>query len=444
LHRLPLIWRGLSAGTSLAVSWRRLLTFVLDQRTEPATSIDQEISLLDILIVLANRRRLILATTVGMAVVGLLLALLLPKRYTAMTSMLPPQQGNSTGAALMSQLGSLSSLASAGSGMGLLKNPNELQVAMLKSRTVEDAMVDRFHLMELYKAKTKSDARNVLEKRAEIDSGTKDGLIRISITDADPKRAADMANGYVEEFKRLNGGLAVTEASQRRLFFEQQLVGAKNNLANAEEDLKKTEQQTGLVQLDSQARAVISSVAQLRAQVAAKEVQINAMRAYATSENPELQAAEQELAGLRAQEQKMGASSDQGLNMLPIPKGNLQQAGLDYVRKLRDVKYYETIFDLLARQYEVAKVDEARQGAVIQVVDRALPPDRRSSPKRLLIVCGATVFGLLLGVGWSIAEKAFTRLKNNPAEQSRLIALRAALTSETHPSAASPTTPAHS
>ena len=218
----------------------------------------------------------------------------------------------------------------------------------------------------------------------------------------------------------------MTEASQRRLFFEQQLTGAKDNLANAEEDLKKTEQQTGVVQLDTQARAVIGSVAQLRAQIAAKEVQIGAMRAYATSENPDLQVAEQELAGLRAQEQKMGASSDEGLNMLPIPKGNMQQAGLDYVRKLRDVKYYETIFDLLARQYEVAKVDEARQGAVIQVVDRAVLPDRRSSPKRLLIVSGATALGLLLGIVWALAAKGLVRLQNNPMERSRLDALRTA------------------
>ena len=402
--------------------------------TDVAISSDEEVSLLDLLIVLAKRRGLILKTTLGLALLGLLLAFVLPSRYTASTTILPPQQASSTGAALMSQLGSLGSVASlaGGGALGALKNPNDLQVAMLKSRTVEDAMIDRFHLIDLYKGKTKSDARATLEKNVEIDNGAKDGVIRISVTDRDPNRAEQMANGYVEEFKRLNGSLAVTEASQRRLFFEQQLVGAKDNLANAEEELKKTEQQTGLVQLDSQARAVISSVAQLRAQIAAKEVQIGAMRAYATSQNPDLQVAEQELAGLRDEEQKMVASSDQGLNMLPISKGNLQQAGLDYVRKLRDVKYYETIFDLLARQYEVAKVDEARQGAVIQVVDRAVVPDRRSSPKRLLIVSGATALGLFLGIVWAFAAKGLTRLENNPAERPRINALRAAFASKTH------------
>lgn len=143
--------------------------------------------------------------------------------------------------------------------------------------------------------------------------------------------------------------------------------------------MKRTEQKTGLIQLDAQARAAIQLVADLRAQVAAKEAQISAMRSFATGENAELQMAEQELAGLRAQEERMGAASEGTTNAL-VPKGNMQEAGIEYVRKLRDVKYYETIFDLLARQYEVAKVDEARQGAIIQVVDRAVVPDRRSSP----------------------------------------------------------------
>ena len=407
----------------------------LERGTEvnPVAAADEvEVSLLDLLLVLARNRALILKTTLSLTFIGCLLAFLLPTRYTASTAILPPQQTGSAGAALMAQIGNLGSVASlaGGGALGALKNPNDLQVAMLRSRTVEDAMVDRFHLMELYKEPIRSEARKKLEKWIDIENGAKDGMIRISVTDRDPQLAERMANGYVEEFKRFTGSLAVTEASQRRLFFEQQLVGAKDNLANAEEDLKKTEQQTGVVQLDTQARAVIGSVAQLRAQIAAKEVQIGAMRAYATSENPDLQVAEQELAGLRAQEQKMGASSDEGLNMLPIPKGNMQQAGLDYVRKLRDVKYYETIFDLLARQYEVAKVDEARQGAVIQVVDRAVVPDRHSSPKRLLIIAGATVLGLIFGIVWAFAEKGLERLENNPSERSRLYALRAAFRSQ--------------
>jgi len=388
---------------------------------EPA---EEEISLLDLLIVLAQRKRLILKMALGMAVAGVIVSLLLPSRYTATTSILPPQQASSTGSALMAQFGSLSSVASLAGGSLGLKNPNDLQVALLQSQTVEDAMLDRFHLVDLYHAKRRSDARKKFEKVVDIDNGSKDGLIRISITDADARRAAELANGYVEEFKKFSATLAVSEASQRRLFFEKQLSQAKDNLANAEEDLKSTEQKTGLIQLGSQERAVIESVAQLRAQIAAKEVQIRAMRSFETGENPDLAVAEQELAGLRTEQEKMGAPANDDSNALPIPRGGMQQSDLEYVRKLREVKYFETIFDLLARQYEAAKVDEARQGAVVQVVDRALVPDFHSSPKRTLIVLGATALGFFLGIVFAFGAEGLTRLSNNPAERPRLERLR--------------------
>jgi len=380
-----------------------------ERRTDPVLIVpeEEEISLLDLLTVLVRNRWLIFKIALGMVLVGVIISLVLPSEYTASTSILPPQQGSSTGAALMAQLGSLGSVASlAGGSMGL-KNPNDLQVAMLKSRTIEDAMLDRFHLVELYHSKRRSDARKELEKVVDIDNGSKDGLIRISVTDRNPQRAAEMANGYVEEFKKRSATLAVTEASQRRLFFEQQLHQAKDNLATAEEELKKTGQKTGLIQLDSQARATIELIAGLRAQIAAKEVQISSMRSFATGENPE----------------KMGASSESASNAL-VPKGNMQESGIEYVRKLRDVKYFETIFDLLARQYEVAKVDEARQGSVVQIVDRAIVPDQRSSPKRTLIVLGFMIFGLFLGVAWVLGHEGLIRLADNPAEHERVETLK--------------------
>jgi uncharacterized protein involved in exopolysaccharide biosynthesis len=153
------------------------------------------------------------------------------------------------------------------------------------------------------------------------------------------------------------------------------------------------------------------------------------MRSFATGENPDLQIAEQQLAGLHAQEQRMGATSEGATNAL-IPKGNMQEAGIEYIRKLRDVKYFETIFDLLARQYEVAKVDEARQGAVVQVVDPAVVPDRRSSPQRTLIVLCAAVLGLFLGIAWAFSREGLTRLSNNPAERSRVEELKGLISSE--------------
>ncbi len=379
-----------------------------------------EISLLDIVIVLAERKGTILTVTIVLAILAIVISLVLPKRYTATVTLLTPQQNSSLSAALSSQLGSLSGVAAlAGGGLGL-KNPNDIFVAMLKSRTVEDAMVQHFELMKEYREKYLSDARRAFEHHTTVDGEGKDGLIRISIEDRDPNRAAELANGYVDQFQKLSEHLAITEASQRRLFFEKQLEQAKENLANSEEALKRTQQQTGMIQLDAQARALIESAASLRAQIAAKEVQIQAMQNYATRENTELVQAQTELQSLNAQLAKLGGAADGTGDEIIEPRGRVTEAGLEYVRKLRDVKYYDTIFEILARQFELAKLDEAKQGAVIQVVDPAIPPDKRSFPKRAYIVVGATLAGLLIGICLALCLHGFQYLKSVPATNAKL------------------------
>jgi len=245
------------------------------------------------------------------------------------------------------------------------------------------------------------------------------------VTDKDPRRAAEMANAYVDEYKKLSATIAVTEASQRRLFFEQQLVQAKENLADAEEALKRTQEKTGLIQLDGQARAVIESVALLRGQVAAKEVQIRAMHQFAAEQNPDLQLAEQELAGLQTELARMGSGSATGGSSgdFLMPKGSVPQAGLDYVRKLRDMKYNETVFELLAKQFEIAKIDEARQGSVVQLLDKAIPPDKKSFPQRLLIIVCSMIGGLVLAVFWVLFSEALRFARRDPRQREQLNAL---------------------
>jgi len=385
-----------------------------------------EISLIDLLIVVAERKRLILTITAVFAILAIVISLLLSPRYTATVALLPPQQNSSMGAALASQLGNLGGVAAlAGSSLGL-KSPNGMFVGMLRSRTVEDAMVQRFELMQEYHKRYPSDARKAFEGHATLDVDNKDGLIHISVEDRDPKRAAELANGYVEQFRSLSQNLAITEASQRRLFFQQELEEAKNNLANAEEALKKTEQTTGVIQLDSQAKALIETAASLRAQITAREVQIQGMETYATGENSQLIQAQRELESLRAQLAKLGGS-EQANGELLVTKGRVTEAGLEYVRKLRDVKYYETIFEILARQFEVAKLDEAKQGALIQVVDSAVPPDKRSFPKRTMIVLGAIGVGLFVGVFLALAQSGLQRMRADKETGTKLASLRSAL-----------------
>jgi uncharacterized protein involved in exopolysaccharide biosynthesis len=386
-----------------------------------------EVSLLDVMILLAERKRLILTITAVFAILAIVTTLLLSNSYTATVTLLPPQQNSSMGAAMISQLGSLGGMAAlAGGGLGL-KNPNDMYVGMLKSRTVEDAMVQHFALMKEYHTKYLADARNAFEHHVSVDGSGKDGLIRISVVAGDPRRAADLANGYIDQFRNLSQNLAITEASQRRVFFERELEKAKNSLADAEEALKKTEQTTGLIQLDSQARALIESAASLRAEITAREVQIEGMETYATGQNAQLVQAQRELDGLRAQLAKLGGSEDSGNGELIVPKGKVPEAGLEYMRKLRDVKYSETIFELLARQFELAKLDEAKEGSLIQVVDAAVPPDKKSGPKRGFIVIGTTMVGFLVGIVWVLAREGFERMKGNPATNDKIVNLKRAL-----------------
>ncbi|MGB6744280.1 MAG: Wzz/FepE/Etk N-terminal domain-containing protein [Terracidiphilus sp.] len=340
-----------------------------------------------------RQKKLILIASLAIAALGGLVALLLPRRYTATVVILPPQQGGSSSAAMLAQLGNLGALASMGGGLAI-KNPNDLQVSLLRSQTVEDAMAARFDLESLYHRRYLSTTRKEWERKTAIDNGLKDGLLRLSVTDSDPRRAAELASGWVEEYRRMNGSLAITEAAQRRLFFERERNAAHDQLTLAEDDLKQTEQRTGVIEIDSQARAMIASAAVLRAQVDAKQVEIRAMREFAAGQNPDLERAEQELSGMEAQLDSMNTAADRSQGDLAMPGGKITQDGLDYTRALREMKYREAIYELLTREYEVARVDEARQGALVQIVDPALVPDRPNSAYRIWIFVGAVLCAL--------------------------------------------------
>src|SRR6267378_1111659 len=289
-----------------------------------------------------------------------------------------------------------------------------MYVSLLTSRTVEDALIQRFNLMGEYREKRLSDARKVLENRTTATAGTKDGLIRISVEDRDPRRAAELANGYVEEFRKLSASLAITEAARRRLFFEQQLQQSKDELGTAEEALRATQQSTGVLQIDSQARSLIESAAILRGQVVAKQVQIQSMRSFAAEEHPRLVLAKQELAALQAQLDKLAGSQQDAGSDIILSKGRVTGSGLEYVRRLRDLKYHETVFELLAKQFEIAKLDEAREGSIIQVVDAAVPPDKRSSPQRLLIVLSVGLTALFVAMFWVVFRQRWSLASDEP------------------------------
>ena len=381
---------------------------------------DDEISLLDILIVLAKHKKLVLGLPLLAAIITGGITLLMPNWYTATTKLLPPQQSQSNAVAILGQLGALSGGASSALG---LKNPSDIFVAMLKSRTVADAIIDRFKLKELYDQKYLQDARKTLANNVNI-SAARDGVITVEVDDKSPKRAADMANAYVEELEDLTRRLAVGEAGQRRLFFDQQLKQAKDDLTKAEAELTKFQVNKRVLNPQGQASLTISAAAGLQAQIAAKEVQLASLRSYATPENPDLLRAQEELSGLRSQLAKVGrgGSGDPGDVLLSM--GKAPQEGVEYLRRFRDVKYHETLFELLARQYEIAKIDEAKEATLIQVLDKAVLPERKSRPVRSRMVLLATLLTLLVSIILAFILQSVERANSDARNSSKLGMLR--------------------
>src|SRR5713226_7909783 len=270
---------------------------------------DDEVSLLDLLIVLAKHKRLVLGVPFVVAIAAVIISLLMPNIYTGTTRILPPQQSASAASALLSQLGgAVGGLAGAAGGALGIRSPNDLYVGMLKSRTVADNLISRFELGKVYDEVRLSDARKRLEKETAIVAG-RDGIITIEVDDKDPKRAAELANAYVDELMKLTKVLAVTEAAQRRLFFERQLLQAKDNLTAAEIAARQGLQKGGLAQVDAQGRSMIEVTARLRAQISVKEVQIGSMRTFAAEGNPELQRTQEELQALKRELVRIEGSS---------------------------------------------------------------------------------------------------------------------------------------
>ncbi len=387
----------------------------MEGRQERQQDDEQHYDLFDILLVLAKRKKLIAGITAGLVIVVGVISVLMPPVYLAETKMLPPQMASSMTAQLLSQIGASSGLPGVALGA---KSPNELYVSLLKSRTVLDRVIDRFGLMKLYGKDSREETRRALKDRLKVRNEIKSGIISLGVEDTDPLRCADMANAFVKELREMNKGLSVTEASQRRLFFEEQLKEAKDSLSRAEEAMKGFQEKSGAVRIDSQADAVIEGISSLRAQIAAKEVQIRVMRTYSTLQNPDIRRAEEELRGMEAQLEKLESKNEDGNVM--VPTGNIPSASTEYVRRMRDLKFSETLFELLFSQYQAAKIDESRDAALIQVIEKAVPPEKRTRPKRSLMVVLALLSGLFVSSCAAFIMEYLDKIAGDPDKKERL------------------------
>jgi uncharacterized protein involved in exopolysaccharide biosynthesis len=363
---------------------------------------------LDFLVVVLQHKLLLAFAPLAAGLVALGIAFVIPPTFTARTMFLPPQQQQSAAASAIASLGTLGSLAGAAAG---IRSPGEQFVALLQSVTVSDRIIAAFDLMKVYDMEYRVQARKALERNVRIGFGKKDGLITIEVDDESPARAAEMANRYVYELRQLTQTLALTEAQQRRAFFEGHLKAVRDRLEQVQASL----QESGFSQdaLKAEPKAVAENYARLRAEVTAAEVRLTALRRNLVDTAPEVQQALSVQQSLRVQLSKLELATE-------------PRSDSDYIGRYREFKYQETLFDLFARQYELARVDESREGPLIQVVDEATLPERKSKPKRALVAITASLTTLAVLLVGIFGLRALHKLEQDPEAESRLVALRQA------------------
>jgi uncharacterized protein involved in exopolysaccharide biosynthesis len=368
-------------------------------------------SLLDLALPLARHVKLLVAVPLLIGCIAVGISYLIPPTFTARTTFLPPQQQQSAASSALASLGALGGLA--GMAAGGLRTPADQYAALLESTTIADRIIDQFKLMEVYEAKLRVDARFQLSRHLRVMVGKKDGLITVEVDDHDPKRAAAMANQHVDELRRLTGQLALTEAQQRRLFFETQMKKSRDQLTDAQRALQASGFNQGA--LKAEPKAAAEGYAQLKAELTAGEVRLQALRQTRSDSAPEVQQSLATLSALRAEIARAEASS-------ASPSG-----GPDYVSKYRDFKYQEALFELFSRQYEMARVDESREGTLIQVIDPATPPEKKSKPRRATVGLTSTGIAFVVLLAGLLVRERWQQAKTQTATAEKIARLREAL-----------------
>ncbi|CAN1484991.1 Tyrosine kinase, G-rich domain containing protein [Burkholderiaceae bacterium] len=379
---------------------------------------EDEISLLDLATALGEEKATLFAIPLITTLVAVVVSLLMTPIFTAKTVVMPPQQQQSGAAAALASMGGLAGLAGLGGGGGL-KSPDEMYVAFLGSEGMQNRIIAELKLQERYEAKTLTDARAALKGQVRFASDKKSGLLSIEADDKDPAFAAELANRHVVELRAMLGRLAVTEAQQRRVFYEQQIQQTQDKLALAEVAFRAAKEKSGMQVTSVLAETGVRASAELRGQIASREVQLQAMSRFATAQNPETQRIASELAALRSQLNK----TEQGSGESKAAASPLHQ---EAVKSFRDVKVQEAMLEVLIRQYELARVDEAKEGPLIQQVDVAMPAERKSKPKRAVIVLVAAFAGLFLGVLVAFVRRALRKAQSDPASAGQWLALKKA------------------
>jgi uncharacterized protein involved in exopolysaccharide biosynthesis len=358
--------------------------------------------LIELARVLRQHIRLLVAGPLVAGLAALAYTFWIAPTFTAVTTFLPPQQQQSAASSLLASLGPLANLA--GANANALRTPADQYVAFMQSATISDRIIEHFKLMQEYEANFRIDARKQLASNVRITVGKKHGLITVEVDDKRPERAAEIANRYVDELRQMTSTIAVSEAQQRRLFFEHQLKQTRDSLTAAQLNLQASGFSQGA--LKAEPKAAAEGYARLQAEVTATAVRLHATRGNLADDTPEVRQLQAALAALRGQLERMERATN-------------VSGGPDYVGKYREFKYQETLFELYSKQYELARVDESREGALIQVVDVATPPERKSKPKRAITAIVTTLIALLALASFVLARDSWQRRQSRDGQPER-------------------------
>ena len=360
-----------------------------------------------------NERRFLLRVTGLALLVATAIAFLIPKRYESTVQLMPPDSQSSSSLALLAGLSGPSGLGMLAGDLLGIKSTGALFVGVLRSRTVEDRIVDEFDLKGVYGKSLQMKAREKLAERTGITEDRKSGIITITVTDGDPKRAAAIAGAYVEDLNTLIAQLSTSSARRERIFLEDRLTTVKQDLEDAEKDFSQFASSKGAIDIPAQGKAMVEAAATLEGQLIAAQSELDGLRQIYTDQNVRVRSTQARVDGLREELRKLGGKAvgasekgdDPPADAPPYPTlRQLPILGVPFADKLRRMKVQEAVFETLTKQYELAKVQEAKEVPSVKVLDAPVIPEHKSFPPRLLIMILGAFCGALVGIVWVVGQ----------------------------------------
>ena len=384
--------------------------------TLPETD-DQDFGFLDLLTMLGEGKWIVLGMTTIAVTIGVVMSLIATPIFSSKAVIMPPQSGGGGSAAgAIAQLSQVPGLGALGAISGG-KSSEQLYVAFMRSQTFQDTIIKKHDLRKKWGSKSIEDARMSLSNTVAIATDKQSGLINVIAQDPDPKFAADLANSHVEELQKMLERVAITEAQQRRMFYESQISRTQANLAAAEARYRQAQESSGILVTSMLAESALRTSSELRAKITGLEIQLQASSAFVTAKNPETQRVASELAALKARLAKLEQGSG---HSAATPR---QQATM---QAFRELKVQEGMLDGFVRQLEIAKIDEAKEGVPLQLVDVAIPAEIRSLPQRTKMVTAAGSMGAGIGILLALLRAGMRKISLNPNNQAQLPALKRA------------------